>query len=95
MTIDLEQLEKAIGIVFKHLAEQGVSTVEIDEDFYWNVPTDEVYVPTNSPANLDVGQLSFNWSDLQSIANGKSPAIGYGLVWAAPLLRRIGELHIS
>ena len=94
MIIELNKLQHAIQCIFEHLSERGVDSVEISEDFYWNFNCDEVYDPMKSPSDLDLGQLSDDWNRLLSIVNGDNPALGYSLVWAAPILRRIGELNV-
>jgi hypothetical protein len=95
MNVEIETLQKALEIVFTHLKQHGVKAVEIEEDFYWNVPSAAVYDPLNAPTDMDLGQLSDDWSRLQSITRDESIAVGYSLVWAASILRRIGELHVG
>lgn len=95
MTVELGDLQKILEIIFKHLEAQGVSAVKIEEDYYWNVPAEEVYDPLKSPADLDLGQLTDDWTRLESIGKGESPAIGYALAWAAPVLRKIAEQNIA
>lgn len=95
MTVDVETLQEALDIVFKHLKQNDVKAVEIEEDFYWNIPSATVYDPLNTPTDMELGQLSDDWSRLQLIAQDESVAVGYSLVWAASILRRIGELHVG
>jgi len=95
MNVELETLQKALEIVFTHLKQHGVKAVEIEEDFYWNVPSADVYDPIKEPADLDLGQLTDDWSRLLAITRDESIAVGYSLVWAGSILRRIGELHVD
>ena len=95
MTVELSELQTALSVLFSHLQQQGVRSVEVEQDYYWNIQLDEVYDPLKDPKNFDLGQLTHDWEQLQSIADGSSPAIGYGLVWAAALLRYIGESNVA
>ena len=94
INVDLEEIRSALETVFDHLKKNGVTTIEIEEDYYWNVPQEDVYNPLVDPTDLDLGQLTDDWSRLQSIRTGEDPVVGYALVWASSLLRRIGELNV-
>ena len=95
MTVDIEKLELAIRSVISHLKANGVESVEINEDFYWNIGRNEIYDPLKTPSDLDLGQLSDDWARLVAMSNDRQATVGYGLVWAASILRRIGELHVG
>jgi hypothetical protein len=95
MTVDVETLQKALEIVFEHLKQKNVMAIAIEDDFYWNIPSADAYDPIKMPTDLDLGQLSDDWARIRSIAQDESIAVGYSLVWAASILRRIGELHVD
>lgn len=93
--ITVEQLKAAAEMLFSHLQDSGVKTIEIAEDFYWDVPAANRYDQYEQPAQLTVGQLSDDVSEVQRMLAGDTPVLGYGLVWLAAVLRRIGETSVG
>ncbi len=45
----------------------------------------------NEPEELNLGQLSDDYSEIHEISLGDKEAIGYALVWLASLYKIIGE----
>jgi hypothetical protein len=78
-----------------HVEASGVKEVEIDEDFYWSIPPETRYSPYEDPGEPTLGQLSDDLSELRAMANGQKDVVGYGLVWLASILRRLGEKQIG
>ncbi len=95
MKIELEILEKAFKEIFQHLKNQGITGLEIEEDFYWNIDSQERYNPYKDPSNFNLGQLEDNWQEIIKISKAKSEPISYSLVWLSTLLRILGEKLIS
>ena len=93
--IAVEQLKAAAEMLLSHLQESGLKTIEIAEDFYWDVPTDNRYDQYEKPTQHTVGQLSDDVSELQQMLAGDTPVLGYGLVWLAAVLRRVGETSVG
>lgn len=90
MTVDVEELRKIVAILLDEV-ERGGSTVEINDDYYWDVPKDDRYKVYASPTELTLGQLTDDWNELRRIGRGEVDALPYALVWASSILRRIGE----
>jgi hypothetical protein len=91
MSITPAQLREVFEVLIRHLEETGVSEIEIDPDYYWDIPAEELYDPYNTPEGLDLGQLTEDWQKLQDVAAGRMPPVGYGLTWLAAVLRAVGE----
>lgn len=89
--VTVAQLKVAADLLLSHLESSGVKTIEITDDFYWDVPASRRYDQYDEPTQHTVGQLSEDLSELQRMLAGETPALGYGLVWLAALLRRVGE----
>jgi hypothetical protein len=90
MTIDLDELKRVIDDLLTALSTKA-RTMEVDADFYWDVPKLKRYDQYDKPEELTIGQLSDDWDELTRILQGKSAPVPYALVWAASILRRIGE----
>jgi hypothetical protein len=90
MKVNLGDLQSVIDQMLVSIARE-TEAIDIDVDFYWNVPLELRYDPYSEPSELTMGQLSDDWSELQRIRSGQAEAIPYALVWAAAILRRVGE----
>jgi hypothetical protein len=92
--LDLRDLKKTIDAIFDHISNDlKVEKLAIkgDQDFYWDVPTDELYAVREAQPKLDVGRLSDDWDFLQAILKDKDQAVSLMLIHVAPLLRHIGQ----
>lgn len=95
MTLKIDDLRKFADMLLLHLKEQGIDEVPIDADYYWNIPSDELYEPRKTPVELDIGQLSEDLNRLRKILIKEDEPIGYALVWLSSLLRYVGERNVS
>ncbi len=90
MTVDIEELRKIVATLLDVVASNG-TTIDIADDYYWDVPRNCRYEVYESPAELTVGQLTDDWNELRRIGRGEVDALAYALLWASSILRRIGE----
>jgi len=91
MRIELTDLRKMFEVLAVHMDKTGQSSVEVAEDFYWEISPEERYNPYSEPGQFSLGQLSSDWSELLKIRDGEMPAVGYALVWLSSILRSVGE----
>ena len=92
MDISVDKLRKTANALLSHLEQSGITSVTISEDYYWDVPTDQRYDRYDEPREHTIGQLSDDLQELEQMIDGHRPMVGYGLVWLAAILRRIGEI---
>ncbi|MCB9633442.1 MAG: hypothetical protein H6721_15105 [Sandaracinus sp.] len=91
MKIDLRVLRRALNECLDHVESLQGPEVEVGKiDFYWSVPREELYA-TSMPGTLTLGSLADDWDATARIANGTNDPIAHNLVWAAALLRAVGE----
>jgi hypothetical protein len=97
MTIKIStaELRRLTELLFAHLEKTGNSIIELPDDYYWKVPDDQRYVIDTEPKVLNIGQLSFDLKDLQSIDRGENEPLAYGFVWLSSILRAVGEQVVS
>ncbi len=89
MKVKTAELRHVSDLLFEHLERNGISELEVDKDFYWNVQDDQLFSVYEKPGELTMGQLSEDWQQLQAIASGRKPPIGYGFAWLSSILRFI------
>ncbi len=90
LEVDLGDLRTALDILIDHVVEvQGSTTVRLPHDYFWSVPSDELFNVLESPQNLTIGQLSESLVNLQLMRQDEERVISYGFVWAADVLRAV------
>lgn len=92
MEVNIDRLRAVANALLSHLEDHGAKSVTLSEDYYWNVPAAVRYDRYEEPKELTVGQLSDDMAELTRMINGERPIVGYGLVWLAAILRRLGEV---
>ncbi len=92
MEIKVSELKIILDRLLNHLVEGDIESIHIDNDYYWHIPSEELFDPYKKPNELNLGQLSDDWHDLQKVANGTNAPLISDLVDLAAILRAIGEL---
>lgn len=95
MQVSVSELRAVSEQLFLHLERSGYSSVELDADYYWNIPKKLRYNPYEEPKELDLGQLTDDWDNLCKILEGTNDPIGYACVWLSTVLRAVGETVIG
>jgi hypothetical protein len=73
MEIDIEKLEAAMTILFSDIKKRKGTIINIEPDYYWDIPMDLIYNPYVEPKTeeLTLGQLSYDWDPLCEIIEGE------------------------
>jgi hypothetical protein len=95
MKVKVADLRRAANRLFDHLLESGHEEVDVDRDYYWNIPAEKIYASYEQPSEFTMGQLSEDLQHLEKIASEQNPPIGYGLMWLSSLLRFIGAKIVA
>ena len=76
MIITIDDVSLFSEKIIEYMKEKGITHIEIDKDFYWNISDEDLYDPHQFPPRLDLGQLS---DDLQILMKAKenNSFIGY------------------
>jgi hypothetical protein len=92
MSIRLADLRLISEKLFAHLEDQGVESFDIAVDYYWNIPKEQMYNPYQDSFELDLGQLTDDWYELQKLLLDpeRQPVIR-DFVLLAAILRVVGE----
>lgn len=92
MKIELELLEECIVTIFNEMKNQNINTINLESDFYWNVPSESIYDIYKEPIQLDIGQLEEDYNTL-SQAKEKDILVRHNLKSASAILRYIAEKY--
>ncbi|MEQ4674211.1 hypothetical protein ABN063_06570 [Providencia vermicola] len=90
MKIELELLEECIMTIFHEMKSQNINTINLESDFYWNVPSESIYDIYKEPIQLDVGQLEDDYKTLCQ-AKEKDILVRHNLKSISAILRYIAE----
>lgn len=90
-TVNTDELRDALHVLLVHLERNGNKTIEIPWDYYWQIPREYLYDSADQPPELDLGQLSSDWEEVQRIGSGEMPPVSDALVWLAAVIRAIGD----
>ncbi len=58
MQVRVTDLKAVCELLFAHLNEWGIETVEIDHDYYWDLPEEDRFNVYEKPAVEQIGQLT-------------------------------------
>lgn len=91
MIVHIEVLRAAVNHLLDYVRRVRGEEIEIPDNLYWFVPADELHDPTRDPTRLTLGSVSDDWEETAAVGTGQKDPIGYALVWAATILREIGD----
>lgn len=64
-TINIDDLQKTISLLLMKLRERKGITIELKNDYYWDINSNELYNPYEQPKDFALGQLSFDWEHIE------------------------------
>lgn len=94
LRVELSDLRKGLDAVVSHLENRGIESVEISDDYYWDISPDQMYNPLEDPTSFELGQLTHDLERISKIIAGETEPIGYALVWLGAILRAIGKDNV-
>jgi hypothetical protein len=92
--IDIRVLKKITNAILDHVINDlKIKKISIkeDQDFYWEVPSDQLYAVKKGQPQLDMGRLLDDWEFLAPIKNDNEQAVALMLIHLAPILKYLGE----
>ena len=95
MKVKLKDLLLFAEKIIKHLEKEGVKEIELEKDFYWDIPYPQIYDMNSDPSELLVGQLYDDLEFLKKMLEDDGEPIGHALVWLSSILRYAGETNVA
>ena len=89
MKVNIDDLQTIITLLLSNLKEKKGNEIELGNDFYWDISSDELYMPYNEPKILTLGQLSDDLSEIHRLFKSKDEAIPYDLKRIAEILKAL------
>ncbi|MEN6372289.1 MAG: hypothetical protein ABFD64_09790 [Armatimonadota bacterium] len=91
MIIHVSELAKISEKLIAHLREVAGEVIDVPVDCYWNIPKAQKYNAYQEPSELDMGQLSDDWNELQKVLEKHFEPLTHDFVPLAAILRALGE----
>lgn len=89
MKVNIDELQEIISYLLIKLKEQKGNEIELENDFYWDISSDELYKPYDNPRNFALGQLSADLTEILRLSKTKDEAIPYDLKRIAEILKAL------
>lgn len=92
--VDLQNLKKIVDAILDRMINKlkvNEVTIEKEQDLYWDVPSEGLFLVIEDQPKLVIGSLSDDWEFLQCILEDSDGGVSLMLIHVAPLLRYIGE----
>ena len=91
MKVELAELTEIWNQLIAHLAEMGIDSVVLPQDYYWEIMAPERYDVYVKPTELTIGQISEDLSTIRNLLADEHAPVVYDFVKFASILRAIGE----
>jgi len=89
--VDLDQIERTLGLVFAEVRERNSSAVTLAADHYWSVPLNRLTDVTSAPPELGIGHVSECIEWLDALESDPTMPLPYHLTVVADILRVLGD----
>jgi hypothetical protein len=77
--------------IFSKIIPEGAK-FSISKDYYWNIPSENLYDVGREPKKLNIGQISSDWEELEQLSNSDDVSIAFhDLDHLAAVLRAIAD----
>lgn len=90
MKVKTEELIDVAGLLLRYLETMRGKEIEIQDDYYWEVASEERYRVYEEPGEHTIGSLDSDLTELRKLA-GRGEPVAHGLIWLAAILRYLGE----
>lgn len=90
MEIETRKIREMLLDILNKIEKEGIDKISLDEDYYWHIPSDEIYQVDKKPSELNLGQLYEDYEMLTKYKN-EYDLICYDLKKLSSLLRYIAD----
>ncbi len=91
MKVNILELHSFLSQILLLLEKNKGVDIELNNDFYWDIPSEYVYNPYIDPPNLTLGQLSDDWNEVKRLRDEKQNPIPYDLRRLSNILKAISD----
>ena len=89
MKVNIDEIQKITSFLLSRLREEKGNEIEIENDFYWDISSDELYNPYDTPENISLGQLSDQLKEIKRLSVSPDNAVSYDLKRIAVIIKAL------
>jgi hypothetical protein len=87
-TIDIAELRQITDLIFEHMLNTlEIKSVELMEDMYWTISSNDLYDVEKDPKDFGIGQLYDDVDFLRHILDDESQAVPAMMMHLAPIFQ--------
>ncbi len=87
-TIDIVELRRISDLIFEHILNTlEIKSVELTEDMYWAISSNDLYDIEKDPKDFGIGQLFDDLEFLSHILDDESQAVPAMMMHLAPIFQ--------
>lgn len=91
ITVPIALLRDSASMLIDHLERVAGEEIQLNKDYYWEIPSEQRFDPHAEPLAFTLGQLSECVDNLRRMTSEPSSAVAFGPVWFGELCKTIGE----
>ncbi|WP_343703076.1 hypothetical protein [Chitinophaga sp.] len=89
MKVNIDELINITALLLLELKNSKGNEVELKNDYYWDISSDQIYDPYNDPSEISLGQLSDDLAEIHRLTKSDDEAIPYDLKRIAEILKAL------
>lgn len=89
MRVNIDELSRVIAILLSNLKNSKGNEVELRNDYYWDISSEQIYNPYDDPNEISLGQLSDDLNEVCRLLSSSDEAIPYDLKRIAEILKAL------
>lgn len=89
MKFKINEIQEIVTLLLSKLKEQKGNEIKLENDFYWDILSDELYNPYDDPKTISLGQLSDDITEVDRLTKSKDEATPYDLKRIAEILKAL------
>lgn len=84
-------LRDSFNALIDHIEVTQGSSIKLESDYFWSIPSTEIYNVRKTPTDLTIGQITESLENLRSQIDDPEGRMAWGLVWLGDVLKAAGH----
>lgn len=90
LSVDVRKLKESVDLLFEHILDSGVDSLNLDTQYYWGVEESMQYDFLHEPKGYVVGSFLDDLDVLENVLKERGDVVAYSLAELAPLVAYVG-----
>ncbi|MDR0467985.1 MAG: hypothetical protein LBG67_03955 [Campylobacteraceae bacterium] len=89
MKVNIDELKKTVMLLLSKLKDGKGDEIELKNDYYWDISSEQLYNPYDKPSEISLGQLPDDLNEIYRLSKSNDEAIPYDLKRVAEILKAL------